>query len=155
MKNNKTLILIGMLAAAFLAGCSGDEAKKDATKATDAVKSYTDKAVDEGKHAWESVKDFSIEQKDALVKAVSEASSATTSEFSRLATKSRTLTGDAKAEADKALNELKSASDRLAQEAAKLGPATHEGWEATRDGVLKAWEDAKKAVERAKNAIDR
>lgn len=151
---NKILIMFGMLAAGLLAGCSGDDVKTDAEKASDAAKSYTDKAVDEGKHAWDEVKDFSIEQKDALVKAVNEASSATATEFSRLRAKSATLTGDAKVKAERALDELKAATDNLGKEVAKLGPATKDGWEATRDGVVKAWDEVKKAAEKAKNAID-
>lgn len=151
---NKALILIGIMAAALFAGCSGDEAKKDATTATDALKSYTEKAVNDGKHALDSVKNFTIEQKDAFVKAVSEASAATVSEITRLSAKSATLTGDAKVQADKAISELKAASDRLVQELGKLKAVTKDSWEATRDSVGKAWDDTKAALDKAKKAIE-
>ncbi len=151
---NKYLVIVGVLAAIVLVGCSRDEAKTDADKVKEATKSYTEKAVDESKSAWESVKNFTVDQKDAFVKAVSDASTATADEFSRLKAKSASLTGDAKTQADRALDELKAASDRLGQEVAKVGPATQDGWEATRDGVLKAWQEVKAAAKKAKDAVD-
>lgn len=95
------------------------------------------------------------QDKEAFSKTVGEKAKAMKDQVASLWTKSKGLTGDDKARAEKELGELEKKHDRLEQQIKELEDADQDGFESTRQDLSKTLEEVEKKIEELTKKLEK
>lgn len=148
MKNRNEMrrVWVGSLAALLgcgvLVGCNGQEGENGEAPSADEVMEKTGEAAESAqRYAAGKVDEFRAEMRDSL--------DALNARIGELESRAEELSGDAKAELDAQLEEIRAQRDAFAERLEKLGDSTERAWEDVKAGTSEAWESLSRSVEQA------
>ncbi len=98
---------------------------------------------------WEKVKTFTHQQKNEAVAEGKKLIAATDKKITELSTQAKASTGQVKVEHEKNMAELKAKKKEAEVQLDKLGKATSNVWDATKEGFTNAGKDLHAAYEKA------
>jgi uncharacterized protein YoaH (UPF0181 family) len=98
---------------------------------------------------WEKVKTFTHQQQKEAVAEGKKLMAATDKQIATLSKQVKSSTGEVKAEHEKNMKELKAKKDEAQVQLDKLGKATSNVWDATKEGFANAGKDLHAAYEKA------
>jgi hypothetical protein len=136
----KAYCLMGLVAAVALTGC--DRKGNDSGGSPDS------------KSALEVLKNGANQGQNEFVATMGKKMKDLDSKIDELAKRSGSYKDDAKAQADKALAELRSQREVLARKFDDLGTSGQDTWEKAKAGVMSAWGNVEKAYDNAKSKFN-
>jgi len=99
--------------------------------------------------AWEKVKAFTHQQKNEAVAEGKKLIAATDKQITELSKQAKGAVGEAKTEHEKNMLELKAKKKQAQAQLDKMGKATGDAWDATKEGFTNAGKDLHAAYEKA------
>jgi hypothetical protein len=148
MKHHPSLPLLAAFGAAALvfAGCN----KHDRAEAGNAVQQTARDAQSALAGAWDDVKSFTFEKRDAFTSKAKAMSAQAEVQVSEL----RTNYSEAKASASRkaAMEELKNSEADYKEKLDALGHASADTWEAAKNNVVLAWDRLQAAIRKASSS---
>jgi hypothetical protein len=99
--------------------------------------------------AWEKVKAFTHQQKNEAIAEGKKLIAATDKHIAELSKQAKGAVGEAKAEHEKNMLELKAKKKEAQVQLGKMGKATGNAWDATKEGFTNAGKDLHAAYEKA------
>jgi hypothetical protein len=99
--------------------------------------------------AWDKVKTFTHEQKEAAVTEGKKLIAATDKQIAEMSKQAKNSTAETKAAHEKNIQELQAKKKEAQAQLEKMGKATSNAWDATKEGFTKAGKDLHAAYEKA------
>ena len=99
--------------------------------------------------AWDKVKTFTHEQKEAAVTEGKKLIAATDKQIAEMSKQAKNSTAETKAAHEKNMQELQAKKKEAQAQLQKLGTATGNAWDATKEGFSNAGKDLHAAYEKA------
>ncbi len=99
--------------------------------------------------AWEQVKTFTHQQKDAAVTEGKKLMAATDKKIAEMSKQTKHASAETKAAHEKNMQELKAKRKEAQDHLDKMGKATSNAWDATKEGFTNAGKDLHAAYEKA------
>ncbi len=106
-------------------------------------------ATSQVREAWERVKAFTIETKDAALADGRKLMGEIDTKIKGLEEKAAKSSGDAKASYERSVAELKVKREQASTKLDEMGKATGSAWNATKDGFADAYKDLHESVDKA------
>lgn len=103
----------------------------------------------EAADAWTALRAYTVEQKDAFVRAVNDMTADLDGEVEELRVRAASASAEARADWDRIMQDLERKRQELTTRLDAAGAATAETWEEARSRVAEAYEDFKRALEDA------
>lgn len=103
----------------------------------------------EAADAWAALRAYTVEQKDAFVRAVNDMTADLDGQVEELRVRSASASAEARADWDRVMQDLERKRQELAMRIDAAGAATAETWEEARSRVAEAYEDFRRALEDA------
>jgi hypothetical protein len=103
--------------------------------------------------AWDQVKTFTVEKKDAAVDYGKTLVRDTDEKIKALEAEAAKSTGEAKAAQERSITELKVKREQAATKLDEMGKASGNAWDATKQGFAEAYKDLSQSFGRAVDSI--
>ncbi len=114
------------------------------------VRAQTGKDVKEkAAETLDAIKGYSIEKKNEAVRSARKLSRKADADFKELQGKTAKATGEAKAQAQQQLGELKKKRSAAAKKLDELGKATASSWDTAKQGFVNAFTDLRDSLDKA------
>lgn len=142
----KPITLTALLSAALVfAACSDDtKAEQLADNVADSTQKAYQKSMDALGDGWDSVKDFTFEQKTKFSSTMNSMGNELEAKYYKLKANSSDLSSEAKAKVETAMEKFKNSMS-------KLSAATADTWEEAKEETREAWDNLQDAYRDATN----
>lgn len=106
-------------------------------------------AASQVREAWDQVKTFTVEKKQAAVEYGKDLVRETDEKIKELEAQAAKSTGEAKAAQERSIEELKAKRAQAATKLDEMGEASGSAWDATKQGFAEAYKDLSQTFNRA------